>query len=46
MPVKPLPFDADLNHLKHQAKDLIKARAERDVLAAQRIFQPVKRNVA
>ena len=42
MPVKPLPPKADLNHLKHQAKDLIKARGERDPQAAQRIreFHP------
>jgi Ankyrin repeats (3 copies) len=42
MPVKPLPPNADLNHLKHQAKDLIKARAEHDPQAAQRIreFHP------
>jgi hypothetical protein len=42
MPVKPLPPNADLNHLKHQAKDLIKARRERDLQAAQRIreFHP------
>ncbi|MBV9267587.1 MAG: ankyrin repeat domain-containing protein [Acidobacteriaceae bacterium] len=42
MPVKPLPPDADLNHLRHQAKDLIKARAARDPLAGQRIreFHP------
>jgi hypothetical protein len=37
MPVKPLPPHADLNHLKHQAKDLFNARAERDPQAAQRI---------
>jgi ankyrin repeat protein len=42
MPVKPLPPDADLNHLKHQAKDLFKARTDRDPQAAQRIreFHP------
>jgi hypothetical protein len=42
MPVKPLPPDADLNHLKYQAKDLFKARTERDPQAAQRIreFHP------
>jgi hypothetical protein len=42
MAVKPLPPNADLNHLKHQAKDLIKAQAERDSQAAQRIreFHP------
>jgi hypothetical protein len=42
MPVKPLPPDADLNHLKYQAKDLFKARTERNPQAAQRIreFHP------
>ena len=42
MPVKPLPPAADLNHLKYQAKDLFKARTERDPQAAQRIreFHP------
>ena len=42
MPVKPLPPNADLNHLKNQAKDLFKARSERDPQVAQRIreFHP------
>jgi len=42
MPVKPLPPDADLNHLRYQAKDLFKARTGRDPQAAQRIreFHP------
>lgn len=42
MPVKPLPPDADLNHLKYQAKDMFKALTERDPQAAQRIreFHP------
>jgi hypothetical protein len=42
MPVKPLPPNANLDHLKHQAKDLIKAHAEHDLQAAQRIreFHP------
>jgi hypothetical protein len=42
MPVKPLPPDAELNHLKYQAKDLFKARSKRDPHAAQRIreFHP------
>ena len=42
MPVKPLPPDADLSHLKHRAKDLLKARAARQLQAAQRIreFHP------
>ncbi|MFL6351638.1 MAG: ankyrin repeat domain-containing protein [Bryobacteraceae bacterium] len=48
MPVKPLPPNADLNHLKHQAKDLIKAHAKRDLQAAQRIreFHPRFNRVA
>jgi len=37
MPLKPLPPDADLNHLKYQAKDLFKARTQGDPQAAQRI---------
>ncbi len=42
MPVKPLPPNANLDHLKHQAKDLIKAHAARDAQVAQRIreFHP------
>jgi hypothetical protein len=42
MPTRPLPPDADLNHLKYQAKDLFKARTERNPQAAQRIreFHP------
>lgn len=42
MPVKPLPPNANLDHLKHQAKDLIKAHAARDPQVAQRIreFHP------
>jgi hypothetical protein len=42
MPVKPLPPNPDLDHLKSQARDLLKARASRDVQAAQRIreFHP------
>ena len=42
MPVKPLPPDADLNHLKYQARDLFKARTKRDPQVAQRIreFHP------
>lgn len=42
MPVKSLPPNADLSHLKNQAKDLFKARTERDPQAAQRIrgFHP------
>ena len=42
MPVKGLPPNANLNHLKCQAKDLIKEHASRDPQAAQRIreFHP------
>jgi len=42
MPVKPLPSNPSLDHLKHQAKDLLKAHALRSPEAAQRIreFHP------
>ncbi len=42
MPVKPLPQNPSLTHLKYQAKDLIKERGARDPRAAQRIreFHP------
>jgi hypothetical protein len=42
VPVKPLPANANLDHLKQQAKDLIKAHAARDSQVAQRIreFHP------
>jgi len=42
MPVKPLPANPSLDHLKHQAKDLLKAHALRSPEAAQRIreFHP------
>lgn len=42
MPAKPLPPNPDLDHLKHQAKDLLKAHARRSREAAQRIreFHP------
>jgi Ankyrin repeats (3 copies) len=42
MPVRPLPPKPSLEHLKHQAKDLLKALAARDVAAAQlvREFHP------
>jgi hypothetical protein len=42
MPVKPLPANADLDHLKHQAKDLMRAHAAGDLQVAQRIreFHP------
>ncbi len=42
MPVKPLPANPSLDHLKYQAKDLLKMRAGRDLQTAQRIreFHP------
>jgi hypothetical protein len=42
MPVRPLPPDPSLNHLKYQAKDLLKAKTARDPAAAQLIreFHP------
>ena len=42
MPVRPLPPNPNLDHLKHQAKDLVRACAARDLQAAQRIreFHP------
>jgi len=42
MPVKPLPPDASLDRLKHQAGDLLKSHAARDPQVAQRIreFHP------
>ncbi len=42
MPVRPLPPNPDLRHLKHQAKDLLKDHAARDPGAAQRLreFHP------
>jgi hypothetical protein len=42
MPVKPLPSHPHLDHLKAQARDLLRARAARDPQAAQRIreFHP------
>ncbi|HEY7416861.1 MAG TPA: hypothetical protein VH593_16870, partial [Ktedonobacteraceae bacterium] len=42
MPVKPLPPNPNLDHLKYQARDLLKARILRDPQAAQRIreFHP------
>lgn len=42
MPVKRLPAKAHLDHLRYQAKDLLKAHAARDSAAAQRIreFHP------
>lgn len=42
MPVRPLPSNPNLAHLKYQAKDLLKAHASRDPQAAQRLreFHP------
>ncbi len=42
MPVKPFPSKPDLNHLKYQAKDLLKGHAAHDRGVAQRIreFNP------
>jgi len=42
MPVKGLPSNPSLDHLKYQAKDLLKAHAARDPAVAQRIreFHP------
>jgi hypothetical protein len=42
MPVIPLPPDPDLEHLKHQAKDLMRARKAASAQACQRIreFHP------
>ncbi len=42
MPVKPLPLNPDLTHLKHQGRDLLKLHAVSDSAAAQRIreFHP------
>jgi hypothetical protein len=42
MPVRPLPPNPSLDHLKYQAKDLLKAKAALDPAAAQRIreFHP------
>ncbi len=42
MPVKHLPLSPNLNHLKSQAKDLLKQHASRDLQVAQRIreFHP------
>jgi len=42
MPVRPLPSNPNLDHLKYQAKDLLKERAARTAGAAQRIreFHP------
>jgi hypothetical protein len=37
MPVKPLPSNPNLNHLKYQAKDLIGGHAAHDQAVAQRI---------
>ncbi|MFZ0312409.1 MAG: ankyrin repeat domain-containing protein [Candidatus Korobacteraceae bacterium] len=46
MPVRPLPPNPNLDHLKYQAKDLLKGHAARNSGAAQRIreFHPRFRN--
>jgi hypothetical protein len=48
MPVRPLPPKPNLEHLKHQARDLRKAHAARDRGAAQRIreFHPQCRELS
>jgi len=42
MPVRRLPSNPNLNHLRHQAKDLLKGHAARDLGVAQRLreFHP------
>ncbi len=42
MPVKPLPANPNLDHLKHQAKDLLKQHARKELSSAQRLreFHP------
>ena len=42
LPVRPLPLNPSLDHLKYQAKDLLKGHAARDLMVAQRIreFHP------
>lgn len=46
MPVRPLPSNPNLDHLKYQAKDLLKGHAARNAGIAQRIreFHPRFRN--
>ncbi len=39
MPTKRLPLQADLAHLKHQAKDLLKAYRSEQIVALQRIVE-------
>ena len=48
MPVKPFPSKPDLNHLKYQAKDLLKGHAAHDRGVARRIreFNPHFRGAA
>lgn len=48
MPVRPLPENPNLDHLKYQAKDLLKAHAAHDPAVAQRIreFHPRFRGAA
>ena len=42
MPVRPLPDSPSLDHLKYQAKDLLREHGARELAAAQRIreFHP------
>jgi Ankyrin repeats (3 copies) len=48
MPVRSLPSNPNLNHLKYQAKDLLKGHAARNLDVAQRIreFHPHFKNAA
>jgi Ankyrin repeats (many copies) len=48
MPVRPLPPNANLDHLKHQAKDLLRLHEERRPDVAQRIreFHPRFKNAS
>lgn len=48
MPVRPLSSNPSLQHLKYQAKDLLKAHAKRDAAAAQtlREFHPRMRELS
>jgi hypothetical protein len=46
MPTKPLPADPNLDHLKYQAKDLLRDHAAKEISSAQRLreFHPKCRN--
>ena len=48
MPVRPLPSNPNLEHLKYQARDLKKLHAARDRGAAQRMreFHPLCRELS